>query len=117
MPTFHPQGGIELTINDVDVPPATSVWAKLNKVFDQGGEISIRGDVDTSVPDIVDLDVRANGFETSVQLLGQVGTLAPLSSSMALLLMRLLLLLFRVLLLMLPKQDWQKQLGFTAGEG
>ena len=74
------QGGIELTVSDVDVPPATSVWAQLKKSFAKLGNISIRGDVDASVPDIVDLDVRANAFGTSVQLLGQVGTFISLYS-------------------------------------
>lgn len=73
-------GGIEMRIFDVDSPPATSVWAKLKKSFAKVGDISIRGDVNTSVPDNVDLDVRADGFGTSVQLLGQVGTLVSLSS-------------------------------------
>jgi hypothetical protein len=36
--------------------------------------VSIRGDVDSSDPDTVDLDVQANGFGTALQVLGTAGT-------------------------------------------
>ncbi len=62
-----------MTISDVDVPPATSVWAKFKKTISGVGDISIRGDLDATEPEIVDLDVRANAYGTSVQVLGQAG--------------------------------------------
>lgn len=72
-PSLYYQGGVELTISDVDVPPATSVWAKLKKTISGFGDVSVRGDMDASAPESIDLDVRANAFGTSVQLLGQAG--------------------------------------------
>lgn len=67
------QGGIDLTISDVDEPPATNIWAKLKRTISGFGDVSIRGDMDANMPDILDLDVRATAYGTSVQLLGQAG--------------------------------------------
>ena len=62
-----------MTITDVDEPPAPSFWGKLKKSISGLGDVSIRGDVDTSDSDSVDLDIRANGFGTTVQILGRFG--------------------------------------------
>lgn len=65
----------------MDVPPATSLWAKLKKTISGHGDVSIRGDLDTNEPDIVDLDLRATAYGTSVQLLGQASELTLVDST------------------------------------
>ena len=60
-------------MTDLDVPPSTSVWARLKKSISGVGDVSIRGDVDANNPDTVDLDVRASAYGTDVQLTGQAG--------------------------------------------
>lgn len=67
------EGGVDVTVTDLDVPPSTSVWAKLKKTISGVGDVSIRGDMDANAPDVVDLDVRASAYGTDVQLTGQAG--------------------------------------------
>jgi hypothetical protein len=67
------QGGVDVTIKDVDSYPA-SFWGKAKKSVG-GADISLRGDVDTSDPFTVDLDIRVSAFETAMQLTGKAGTL------------------------------------------
>jgi len=69
---FHSQGGVDLTVTELDQNPATFLWGKIRKAFGFG-DVSLRGVVDAYDQEVVDLEVRANGFETGVQLLGQAG--------------------------------------------
>jgi hypothetical protein len=62
-----------LTVKDVDEAPETYLWGKLKRAFPGFGDVSIRGDVDANDRDTVDLDVRANGFGTAFQVIGQAG--------------------------------------------
>ena len=61
-----------MAISDVDVPPQTNLWGTLKKTL-SFGDFSVRGDVNVNTRDIVDLDVRANAYGTSLQLLGYAG--------------------------------------------
>jgi len=61
-----------MAISDIDVPPQTNLWGKLKKTL-SFGDVSIRGDVSANAPEIVDLDVRANAYGTSLQLVGSAG--------------------------------------------
>lgn len=72
---------MELTVKEVDEHPATNVWGKLRKSFAGLGDISVRGDMDANTHDSVDLDVRANGFGTSVQVLGKASKSKERSAS------------------------------------
>jgi hypothetical protein len=64
---------VDVTITDVDEPPAPSFWGKLKRSIPAFGDVSIRADVDSSDPDTVDLDVQATGFGTALQVLGTAG--------------------------------------------
>eukprot|EP00934_Nitzschia_sp_Nitz4_P005775 Nitzschia sp. Nitz4//scaffold304_size22322//13444//14659//NITZ4_008572-RA/size22322-snap-gene-0.2-mRNA-1//1//CDS//3329547073//5765//frame0 len=65
------EGGVEMTVQEIDQVPATNVWGRLKKSFAGLGEVSVRGAMDANARDTVDLDVRANGFGTAVQVIGQ----------------------------------------------
>ena len=73
MKTCAAQGGVDVTIKDVDSYPA-SFWGKVKKSVG-GADISVRGNVDTSDLETVDLDVRVSAFGTAMQLTGKAGNL------------------------------------------
>jgi hypothetical protein len=62
-----------MLVSDVDVPPQTNLWGKLKKTL-PFGDVSIRGDVNANAPEVVDVDLRATVYGTSLQLLGSAGT-------------------------------------------
>ena len=61
-----------MSVSDVDVPPQTNLWGKLKKTL-PFGDVSIRGDVNVNAPEVVDVDLRATVYGTSLQLLGSAG--------------------------------------------
>lgn len=71
---FDVEGGIDITIKDVDQPPITGVWGKFKRSIEGFGDIAVRGDMDPNTPDNVNLDIRANAFGTAIQVVGQAGS-------------------------------------------
>lgn len=67
------QGGIDLTIKDVEEKPVTGLWGRVKKSIDGFGDVSVRGDVNADSPGDVRLDIRASAFGTAVQLVGKAG--------------------------------------------
>jgi len=65
------EGGIDLTVKDVDAPPTTFLWGKIKRFVPGYGDLSLRGELDANSPEIVDLDLRFNGFGTALQLEGR----------------------------------------------
>ena len=54
--------------------PITYVWGKMKRVIPNFGVLTIRGDMDANARDVVDLDVQASGYGTSIQMVGSAGT-------------------------------------------
>jgi hypothetical protein len=71
--TEQSQGGVDVTVKDVDVYP-TTVWGKIKKSIVGIADVSARGAVNVDEPETVDLDVRINAFGTAFQLVGHAGT-------------------------------------------
>jgi len=65
------EGGIDLTVKDVDSPPTTYFWGKIKRFLPGYGDLSARGELDANSPEIIDLDLRFNGFGTALQLEGR----------------------------------------------
>jgi len=68
------EGGVDLTVKDVDTPPSTFFWGKIKRFISGYGDVSIRGELDANSPEIIDMDLRFNGFGTAFQLEGQADT-------------------------------------------
>jgi len=66
------EGGVDLTVKDMDSPPTTFLWGKLKRFVPGYGDLSARGELDANAPEIIDVDLRFNGFGTAVQLEGRV---------------------------------------------
>jgi len=66
------EGGIDLTVKEVDTPPTTFLWGKIKRFIPGYGDLSARGELDANSPEIIDLDLRFNGFGTAVQVEGSV---------------------------------------------
>jgi len=65
------EGGVDLTVKDVDAPPTTYLWGKVKRFFPGYGDLSARAELDANSPEVVDLDLRFNGFGTALQLEGR----------------------------------------------
>jgi len=65
------EGGIDLTVKDVDTPPTTYLWGKVKRFISGYGDLSARIELDANSPEIVDVDVRFNGFGTAMQVEGR----------------------------------------------
>ena len=65
-----------MTVSDVDEAPATFLWGKLKRTIPKFGDLSIKGGMDATAREYVGLDMSANAFGTSVQVLGSAGKLA-----------------------------------------
>ena len=77
-----------MTAPDVQTPPETHVWGEMKRFFrttsngnteaatKSESAISIRGDMDANDREIIDLDLRINGFNNiaGIRVLGSAGT-------------------------------------------
>lgn len=54
--------------------PKTIVWGIMKRVIPKFGVLSIRGDMDANAREVLDLDFRATGYGTSIQMVGSAGT-------------------------------------------
>ena len=60
-----------------DAIPATSIWGQAKKtLFNNTGSVAFRAEMDTTVPEVVNFNVKVNDFNTNseVQLVGNNGT-------------------------------------------
>jgi len=64
------EGGIDMTVKESDAPPATLLWGKIKRFIPGYGDLSARAELDANSPEVVDVDLRFNGFGTAVQLEG-----------------------------------------------
>lgn len=70
---FDVQGGVDLTLTNIKKSPDTYVWGEAKRIFSNNvGAISIRGDMDANEREVIDLDLRVNGFRNAagLQVLG-----------------------------------------------
>jgi len=80
-----------MTVTDVQTPPETHVWGEMKRFFrttssnantkaatttTSESAISIRCDMDANEREIIDLDLRINGFNNNagIRVLGSAGT-------------------------------------------
>ena len=77
-----------MTVTDVQTPPETRIWGEMKRFFratsngnteaatKSESAISIRGDIDANEREIIDLDLRINGFNNiaGIRVLGSAGT-------------------------------------------
>jgi hypothetical protein len=81
------QGGVESTLTNLRKPPETYLWGEAKRIFPNhdGGAVAIRGDMNANEPEVVDWDLRVNGFRNAVglRLLGSAGTYNTLVHSIA----------------------------------
>jgi len=68
------EGGIDLTVKDVDEPPTTFLWGRIKRFIPGYGEVSARGEFDANDSDNIELDVRFNGFGTALKLEGNANS-------------------------------------------
>jgi len=64
------EGGVNMTVKDSDAPPSTFLWGKVKRFFPGYGDLSARAELDANSPEVVDLDLRFNGFGSAIQLEG-----------------------------------------------
>lgn len=60
-----------------DAIPATSIWGQAKKtLFNNTGSVAFRAEMDTTVPEVVNFNVKVNDFNSNseVQLVGNNGT-------------------------------------------
>ena len=76
-----------MTLTDIKKPPETHIWGEVKRIFSSSsssnnnknkniGAISIRGDMDANEREVIDLDLRVNGFRNAagLRVLGSAGT-------------------------------------------
>ena len=66
-----------MTLTNIKKSPDTYVWGEAKRIFSNNvGAISIRGDMDANEREVIDLDLRVNGFRNAagLQVLGSAGT-------------------------------------------
>ena len=52
----------------------SNVWGKVRALVPGVGVINVRGDMDPSARDVVDLNIQATAFDTGIQVVGVAGT-------------------------------------------
>jgi len=73
-------GGVNMTVKDSDSPPVTFLWGKVKRFLPGYGDLSARAELDANSPEVVDVDLRFNGFGTAVQLEGSADAKAKTAS-------------------------------------
>jgi hypothetical protein len=70
-----------MDITSTNEAPAPSIWGKFKKSFSDSADVSIRGDMNTAALDSIGLDIQANSFGTSFQMIGRLGEFQPIFST------------------------------------
>jgi len=73
---FDVQGGVDSTLTSLRKPPDTYLWGEAKRILpNRAGAVAIRGDMNANEREVIDWDLRANGFRNALglRLLGCAG--------------------------------------------